>query len=153
MKFCPYLHAVGYANIFKTFLNQLICVIMNAILGLGKYIFAVPFAVFGIMHLMNADAMAGMAPFGGAIIVYITGLALIAASVSIIIGKMDKLASALLGLMLLLFALLVHAKGLSAATDAGASAASMGNMLKDLMLAGAAWMYSASLSKDNAVIG
>lgn len=126
---------------------------MNAILGLGKYIFAVPFAVFGIMHLMNADAMAGMAPFGGAIIVYITGLALIAASVSIIIGKMDKLASALLGLMLLLFALLVHAKGLSAATDAGASAASMGNMLKDLMLAGAAWMYSASLSKDNAVIG
>lgn len=126
---------------------------MNAILGLGKYLFAVPFAVFGIMHLMNADAMAGMAPFGGAIIVYITGLALIAASVSIIIGKMDKLASALLGLMLLLFALLVHAKGLSAATDAGASAASMGNMLKDLMLAGAAWMYSASLSKDNAVIG
>mgnify|MGYP001193125874 CR=1 FL=1 len=126
---------------------------MNAILGLGKYLFAVPFAVFGIMHLMNADAMAGMAPFGGAIIVYITGLALIAAAVSIIIGKMDKLATALLGLMLLLFALFVHAKGLSAATDAGASAASMGNLLKDLMLAGAAWMYSASLSKDKAVIG
>ena len=85
--------------------------------------------------------------------VYITGICLIAASVSILIGKYDKLATALLGLMLLLFALLIHAKGLSAATDPGASAASMGNLLKDLMLAGAAWMYSASLSKDNSVIG
>jgi putative oxidoreductase len=60
---------------------------MNAVLNIGKYLFAVPFAVFGIIHLMNADAMAGMAPFGGSIIIYITGLALIAATVSIIIWK------------------------------------------------------------------
>ena len=126
---------------------------MNSILGLGKYLFAVPFAVFGIMHLMNADAMAGMAPFGGSIMVYITGLALIAAAVSIIIGKMDKLATALLGLMLLLFVLLIHAKGLANAADAGASAMAMSGLLKDLALAGAAWMYSASLAKDNSVIG
>ena len=126
---------------------------MNSILGLGKYLFAVPFAVFGIMHLMNADAMAGMAPFGGSIMVYITGLALIAAAVSIIIGKMDKLATALLGLMLLLFVLLIHAKGLANAADAGASAMAMSSLLKDLALAGAAWMYSASLAKDNSVIG
>ena len=126
---------------------------MNSILGLGKYLFAVPFAVFGIMHLMNADAMAGMAPFGGSITVYITGLALIAAAVSIIIGKMDKLATALLGLMLLLFVLLIHAKGLANAADAGASAMAMSSLLKDLALAGAAWMYSASLAKDNSVIG
>lgn len=126
---------------------------MNGILGLGKYLFAVPFAVFGIMHLMNADEMAGMAPFGGSVIVYITGLCLIAAAVSIIIGKYDKLASALLGLFLLLTALLIHAKGLSNAADAGASAAAMSGLLKDLMLAGAAWMYAASLSKDNSVIG
>ena len=126
---------------------------MNSILGLGKYLFAVPFAIFGVMHLMNADAMAGMAPFGGSIIIYITGLALIAAAVSIIIGKYDKLASALLGLMLLLFVLLVHAKGLANAADAGASAAAMGGLLKDIALAGAAWLYAAHLSKDNSVIG
>lgn len=126
---------------------------MNSILGLGKYLFAVPFAVFGIMHLMNAEAMAGMAPFGGSIIIYITGLCLIAATVSIIIGKYDKLATALLGLFMLLTALLVHAKGLSGAASPEASAAAMSGLLKDLMLAGAAWMYSASLSKDNSVIG
>jgi putative oxidoreductase len=122
---------------------------MNSILGLGKYLFAVPFAVFGIMHLMNAEAMAGMAPFGGSIIIYITGLCLIAATVSIIIGKYDKLATALLGLFMLLTALLVHAKVMADGSDPSA----MGNLLKDLALAGAAWMYSASLSKDNSVIG
>ncbi len=119
---------------------------MNAILGLGKYLFAVPFAVFGILHLMNADAMAGMAPFGGSIIIYITGICLIAAAVSIIIGKYDKLATALLGLMLILFVALLHIKGATASGD-------WSTMLKDLALAGAAWMYAASLSKDNSVIG
>ncbi len=122
---------------------------MNAILGLGKYLFAVPFAVFGILHLMNADAMAGMAPFGGSIIVYITGLALIAATVSIIIGKYDKLATVLLGVFLLLTALLVHAKNMAGGADPSA----MGSLLKDLALCGAAWMYAASLSKDKSVIG
>ncbi len=126
---------------------------MNAVLNLGKYIFAIPFAIFGVMHLMNADAMAGMAPFGGAIVVYITGIALIAAAVSIIIGKMDKLATALLALFLLLTVLFVHAKGLSNAADEMASATAMGNLLKDLALAGAAMLYASHSAKDNAVIG
>ena len=126
---------------------------MDKVLNLGKYLFAVPFAIFGIMHLMNANAMAGMAPFGGAIIVYITGIALLAAAVSIIIGKMDKLATALLGVMLLLFVFLIHAKGVANAADDMAAQMSMGNMLKDLALAGAAWMYAAMGAKDNAFIG
>ncbi len=122
---------------------------MNAILGLGKYIFAVPFAIFGIFHFMGADAMAAMAP-GGSIMVYFTGACLIAATVSILIGKYDKLATALLGVMLLLFVVLVHAKGLS---DPAQQQMATMSILKDLALAGAAWMYSASLSKDNSVIG
>jgi len=125
---------------------------MNGVLKIGKYLFAIPFAVFGVMHLFNADAMAGMSPFGGAIMVYITGIALIAATVSILIGKMDKLATALLGVLLLLTALLVHANGLANAADEMASAASMGNMLKDIALAGAAWMYAAMGAKDDAYL-
>ncbi len=126
---------------------------MNGILNLGKYLFAIPFAVFGVMHLFNADAMAGMSPFGGAIMVYITGIALIAAAVSIIIGKMDKLAAALLGLFLILTALLVHANGLANAADEMAAGASMSNLLKDISLAGAAWLYATLGAKDNAHIG
>ncbi|MCC6726848.1 MAG: DoxX family protein [Saprospiraceae bacterium] len=118
-------------------------------LGLGKYLFAIPFAIFGILHFMGADAMAPMAP-GGAIMVYVSGACLIAAAVSIFIGKYDKLATALLGLLLLLFVILIHAKGMS---DPAQSQMALMSILKDLSLAGAAWMYSASLSKDNSVIG
>lgn len=121
---------------------------MNTILNLGKYLFAIPFAVFGVMHLMNANAMAGMAPFGGAIMIYFTGLALIAATVSMLIGKMDKLATALLGLMLIIFVIALWIPGASSGDQNSVSM-----LLKDTMLAGASWLYSANLAKDKAVIG
>ena len=136
---------------------------MNAVLNLGKYLYAIPFAIFGIMHFMNADAMAGMAPFGGSIMIYITGLALVAAAVSIIIGKYDKLAAALLGLMLLLF-IIPHAIGMGIAEDAMALAHGYANaemaqqmnmvaIMKNLIMAGGAWIYASSAAKDDAVIG
>jgi uncharacterized membrane protein YphA (DoxX/SURF4 family) len=117
---------------------------MNAILSAGKWLYAIPFLVFASFHFLNTEMLAGVAPFGGSVIVYITGLALIAASVSMMIGKYDKLASVLLAVMLLLFAILVHAPG---------GADSMGNLLKDTSLAGAALMYAKHVAKDNSVIG
>ena len=123
---------------------------MNAIINLGKYIFAIPFAIFGVMHFMNADAMAAMAP-GGVAMVYITGLGLVAAAVSIIIGKIDKLASVLLALMLILFVVLIHLPGVMSGDEAQMMT-SMPNVLKDLGLAGGALIYAGN-AKDNAVIG
>lgn len=120
---------------------------MNAVLNLGKYLFALPFIVFGIFHFMSADAMAPMA-FGQPILVYVSGLGLVAAGVSILIGKMDKLATVLLGVMMLLFVFLVHLNG-AMAGDQNATVA----LLKDFALAGAAWMYATTSAKDNAVIG
>ena len=117
---------------------------MNAVLNLGKYLYAIPFAVFGIFHLMNAEAMKGIA-FGSSILVYLTGIALIAGTVSLLIGKMDKLAAVLLAVFLLQTAFLVH---LNAAMAGDAT-----SFLKDLMLAGASLMYAGHLAKDNAVIG
>ena len=73
---------------------------MNSILNLGKYIYAAVMAIFGLFHFASADAMAGMVPIpGGAIWVYITGLGLVAAAISMFLGKMDKLASVLLALL------------------------------------------------------
>lgn len=120
---------------------------MNAILNIGKYLFAIPFLIFGAFHFMNASAMAGAA-FGSEILVYISGAALIAATVSMVIGKMDKLASVLLAVFLLLTALLVHLNGATAGDQSAT-----GNFLKDIMLAGAALMYAKYVAKDNAVIG
>ena len=52
---------------------------MKAIINLGKYLYAIPFAIFGVMHFGNASSMAAMAPFGGVAIVYFTGVALLVA--------------------------------------------------------------------------
>lgn len=117
---------------------------MNAVLNLGKYLFAIPFAIFGLFHFMHAENMKGMA-FNSSILVYLTGAALIASAVSMIIGKMDKLATVLLAVFLLLTAFLVH---LNSAMEGDA-----GNFLKDIMLSGAALMYAKTTAKDNAVIG
>lgn len=119
---------------------------MNAILNLGKWLYAIPFVIFGVFHFMGADDMAAMAP-GGKIMVYITGVAHIAAAVSMIIGKLDKLAAVLLALMLLLFAFIVHAPAITPDNM------EMGNVLKNLALAGGALMYAKTLAKDPAVIG
>lgn len=117
---------------------------MNNLLGYGKYLFIIPMAVFGIMHFSAADQMAGMAP-GGAIMVYITGVLLIAAVVSALMGKLDKLATTLLGVMLLLF-ILPHAQALSA------NPGEMGNILKNIALAGGAFMYASNYAKDASYI-
>ncbi|MFZ1705539.1 MAG: hypothetical protein WAT79_14415 [Saprospiraceae bacterium] len=117
---------------------------MDKLISYGKYLFVIPFAAFGIMHFMNADAMAGMAP-GGAVMVYISGLCLILASVSILIGKYDKLASVLLAVLLLLF-MIPHYQAMS--TDES----QLFHILKNLGLAGGALMYS-SMAKDNSIIG
>jgi len=121
---------------------------MNSVIGIGKYIFAIPFLVFGILHFAGAEDMAAMAP-GGKIMVYLTGLALIAAAISIFIGKLDKLACVLLAVMLVLIIVLVHAPGLG---DEATMQMSMSNTLKDLGLAGGA-LLCAGGAKDDSVIG
>ncbi len=58
----------------------------------ARFMFAIPFGIFGIMHLMNAEAMSGMVPsyLPGTFIVYLTGVALIAATVSIIFKRWPR---------------------------------------------------------------
>ncbi|MDX1685911.1 MAG: hypothetical protein R3275_11800 [Saprospiraceae bacterium] len=120
---------------------------MNGLLKLGRYLFAIPMAVFGINHLTDAGTMAGYAPFGGEVIIYITGIALILAAISLIIGKYDKLAAFLLGIFLLLTALTVWLPAVM-----GGAMEQMPNILKDLALAGGAWGFALH-AKDDSVIG
>lgn len=122
---------------------------MQAVTSLGKYLFIVPFLAFGVMHLMNANAMAGMVPIpGGALWVYVTGIAMIAAAVSILIGKMDRLATTLLGVLMLIFALGVHLPGAMNAADEMGKMMSMSGLLKDIGLAGGAWIYARAMAKE-----
>lgn len=116
----------------------------NLTFNIGKYLFALPFLVFGIFHFMNAQNMAGMVPDfipGGVFWVYLTGIALIAAAVSVFINQKVVLAMQLLALMLIIFVLTIHLP----ATINDMNNAS--NLLKDLALAGGALLLAAHASE------
>jgi putative oxidoreductase len=108
----------------------------------ARILYAVPFGIFGLLHLMSAGNMAGMVPAwlpGGVFWVYLTGLALLAACVSILLQKKTKLACLLLALMLIIFVLTLHLPGVM---HSATMQMAMGNLLKDAALAGAALTYS-----------
>jgi len=100
----------------------------------AEIIFALIMGVFGVMHVMNADTMSGMIPdympADGRIWVYITGAALLAAALAILINKFKTAACYLLAAMLLVFVFTIH---LQPAMDGNP-----GQLLKDAGLAMAA---------------
>lgn len=103
---------------------------------IGRYLFALPFGVFGIMHFVAANQMAAIVPAylpGGVFWVYLTGAALLAACTSIMAQVRTKQACILLAVMLAMFALMVHLPALL-----GGDQMAMGSLLKDLSLAGGA---------------
>lgn len=112
---------------------------------IGKIMFVVPMAYFGFRHLGNANKMAAMVPDFlpmSVLWVIITGMGLVLASIAIIIGKKAQLAARLLGLMLIVFAVMVHLPAGINGDD--------GELLiffKDLALAGGA-LYISSHLKD-----
>ena len=117
---------------------------MKSLGFIGKLLYAGPMAMFGIFHFMGAENMTNMVPDFLPIpiaFVYLTGLALILAAVAVVLDKKAKLAMQLLGLMILLFAVLVHLPGFMSQDPVGSSM-----FLKDIALAGAAWFMSATFT-------
>lgn len=113
----------------------------NLIGQIGKYLFAIPMLIFGLFHFMAGDKMSGAVPQyipGGVIWVYFTGLALVAAAVSIFIGKMTRLACLLLALMLIIFIVTIHLPGVSNAADEMSKQMAIVGLLKDVAMAGGA---------------
>ncbi|HMX40211.1 MAG TPA: DoxX family membrane protein [Saprospiraceae bacterium] len=130
---------------------------MNAFLSLGRWFFAVPFAVFGLFHFMGAEAMAEAAipaymP-AKIIWVYLTGAGLVAASVAMLTGKYDKLAAVLLAVFLIIMVLLIHSQVAMMSADPRTSQMGLSNLLKDISLAGGALMYAKHYATDSSVIG
>lgn len=117
---------------------------------LARWIFSLPFIVFGIIHIMGAENMSGMiagkVPGNPSIWIYITGIALIASGLGIALQKFDRIAALGLALMLFVFIAVVHAPGLSSA-DAMVKGISMASLLKDLALAGGALTYAGLASQ------
>lgn len=111
----------------------------------GKYLYIIPIAIFGLMHFANAGQLTQIMPSWmplKTVLVYLTGVALIAAPVALIINKKAKLAMTLLAVELLSFMIFIHL-----AKVIGGDQMAMGQVLKDTALAGAA-LYIASNSTD-----
>jgi uncharacterized membrane protein len=84
---------------------------LNKIVALGPICLAVPLAVFGTEHFTATKIIAGMVPSwipGHIFWALLVGTCLIAAALSIATRKYAWLASALAGVMIFLFVLLIH---------------------------------------------
>ena len=90
--------------------------------------------------------MAGMVPIpGGVFWVYLTGVALILACISLLAEKKVRLAGILLGVMLLIFVLSMHLpEVISSGGESG-----MSSLLKDTALAGAAWYIAGQYESES----
>lgn len=76
-------------------------------------LYALIWAYFGVNHMVHAKDIAPMVPIpGGVFWVFITGVAMLAACIAIILNKQAKLACYLLALMLLIFIFTIHVPGL-----------------------------------------
>lgn len=115
---------------------------------ISRILFALPMAVFGLLHFMNAQGMSMMVPSfipGGVLWVYLTGVALLAAAVAIIVNRrFGRLAALLLGVLLLSFALTIHLPGVM---NPDTMASSLPNLLKDTALAGGAFAFAGILKE------
>jgi len=122
---------------------------MKKITTLGRILFAVPFAVFGINHFLMTNYYLGMLtsfiPLGAYTIV-LTGIMLIGASISIITKKYIKQATLLLAFLLLIFILTIHIPHLLNGSD---KTATLIALFKDISLMGGSMMIAGIYSEPD----
>lgn len=121
---------------------------MKNITTLGRILFALPFAIFGINHFLMMDYYVGMLtsfiPLGAYTII-LTGIMLIATSISIISRKFVKVSTITLAILLFIFIITIHIPHLI--TDADKTATLIA-LLKDISLMGGSLMIAGIYSED-----
>lgn len=120
---------------------------MKNLTTVGRILFALPFAIFGLNHFLMVDFFTGMLNSfipGTSFTIVLTGIALIAASVSIIIKKYIKLSCILLAFLLFVFIVAIHIPQLF---DEATKMMAMFALLKDTALMGGALMIAGIYQK------
>lgn len=121
---------------------------MKKITTIGRILFAIPFAVFGINHFLMMDYYLGMLtsfiPLGAYTIV-LTGIMLIVASISIISKKFVIFSTIMLAILLFFFIITIHIPHLFAVIDRTATIIAL---LKDISLLGGSLMIAGVYSEE-----
>jgi putative oxidoreductase len=122
---------------------------MKKLTSVGRILFAVPFALFGINHFLMLDYYFGMltsfVPLGAYTII-LTGIMLIAASISIITKVLVKFSTLCLAVLLFIFIVTIHIPHLFADTDKTITIIAL---LKDISLMGGSLMISGIYSEED----
>jgi putative oxidoreductase len=121
---------------------------MKSMTTIGRILFAIPFAIFGINHFLMTDYYVGMLtsfiPLGAYTII-LTGIMLIAASISIILKKFVKISTILLAILLFIFILTIHIPHLMTEAD---KTVTLIALLKDISLMGGSLMIAGIYSEE-----
>ena len=121
---------------------------MKNLTTIGRILFAIPFALFGINHFLMLDYYLGMltsfVPLGAYTII-LTGIMLIAASISIITKILVKFSTLMLSILLLVFILTIHVPHLLGDADKTVTIIAL---LKDISLMGGSLMISGIYSEE-----
>ena len=124
---------------------------MNKITTAGRILFALPFAIFGINHFIMMNYYMGMLTSfipQTAFVMILTGILLIAASISIMTKKLVKLSTILLAVLLFIFIVTIHIPHLIHGVD---KTVSMIALLKDISLMGGSLMIAGIYSDEKIV--
>jgi len=108
----------------------------------GRILFGLPFAIFGLFHFLGAQNMVGMVPTwlpGGVIWIYLTGVALLLGGIGIISGIKAELAALVIAALMGIFILTVHLPGMG---NEQMRQMAMAGLLKDMALMGAALTFA-----------
>jgi len=121
---------------------------MKKLTTIGRILFAVPFALFGINHFLMLNYYLGMltsfVPLGAYTII-LTGIMLIAASISIITKILVKFSTLLLAGLLFIFIITIHIPHLFTDADKTISIIAL---LKDISLMGGSLMIAGIYAEE-----
>ena len=113
----------------------------NTIYRVGVVLYALVIGFFGINHFLNGTGFQNTIPSFipyHIFWVYLTGAALIAASISFLIGKYTRAAGIFLALFLLIIVFTIHLPAVIHSEGSPIVSISLTNLVKDTGLAGAA---------------
>jgi putative oxidoreductase len=121
---------------------------MKKLTTIGRILFAIPFGLFGINHFLMLDYYLGMltsfVPLGAYTII-LTGIMLIAVSISILTKILVKFSTLMLAFLLFVFIITIHIPHLI--SDADKTITLIG-LLKDISLMGGSLMISGIYSEE-----
>lgn len=120
---------------------------MKKITTIGRILFALPFGIFGINHFLMTDYYLGLLtsfiPLGAYTII-LTGIMLIATSISILTKKFVKVSTIILAILLFVFIATIHVPHLLNGSE---KTITLIALLKDISLMGGSLMIAGIYSE------